>query len=74
MYCVFQLPFIIPVVTLIINIVLTVLGLIQDPVKNGIGVLLVATGFPVYAVFVAWSAPQKTFGSIQGTNFKESFT
>ena len=54
MYLGFQVPLWIPILSIAVLVPLTLLGLAFDPVKNGIGILLVLTSVPVYVVFISW--------------------
>ena len=62
----FQVFLFIPVLTFFISIVLCVLGLYYDPYKNGIGVLLVLSGIPVYLIFVVWRRKPAVFNRTMG--------
>ena len=51
----------VPVITLVLLVCLSVLGLIKDPTNNGIGLGICLLGLPVYLICVKWDRRPRTF-------------
>jgi len=50
-----------PIIYTLVTVYLVVLPLYASPWETGIGLLIILTGVPVYAIFVAWESKPKIF-------------
>uniref|UniRef100_A0A1W7RB58 Y+L amino acid transporter 2 n=1 Tax=Hadrurus spadix TaxID=141984 RepID=A0A1W7RB58_9SCOR len=57
-----------PIIYILASIFITVVPMIAEPVGTGFGVLIIATGVPVYLVFIYWkNKPKVIRNAIDGT-------
>ncbi|KAK2157810.1 hypothetical protein LSH36_184g07053 [Paralvinella palmiformis] len=61
-----KIPLVIPVLCAFILGGLLVLGVYHAPYKNGIALLLVSTGIPVYYLVVVWASKQRKWRDTTG--------
>ncbi|XP_013781356.1 Y+L amino acid transporter 2-like [Limulus polyphemus] len=47
-----------PVIYILASVFITIVPMIADPVGTGFGVLIIATGLPVYLIFIYWKKPK----------------
>ncbi|CAL8089234.1 unnamed protein product [Calicophoron daubneyi] len=59
----FKLPVVIPLIYLIGNICIGGLTVYQAPKESAVSLGLMATGIPIYLIFVAWTRKPRTFRS-----------
>lgn len=50
-----------PYVYIIATIFITIVPMIADPVSTGLGCLIIASGIPVYYLFIAWKSKPRAF-------------
>lgn len=54
-----KVPLIFPIIYILASIFITVVPMMADPVGTGFGALIIATGVPVYFIFVYWENKPK---------------
>ena len=55
MFIFVQVPLIFPIMYILATIVITGLPMIITPIETAIGLAMIASGVPVYFIFVAWT-------------------
>lgn len=48
-----------PIIYLLASIFITVVPMIADPIGTGFGIIIIATGVPVYLLFIYWENKPK---------------
>lgn len=56
-----RVPLVFPITYVLLSIVLVLLPLYSSPTETGFGCLIIATGLPVYVIFIYWENKPKTF-------------
>ena len=64
--CVIQVHISIPILSIIIAVPLMILGIYDDPVKNGLGIIFAVASFPVYWICVLWKNKPRYYFNIKG--------
>ena len=61
-----------PIIYCAFSVFLVVVPLYASPVETGMGCLIIATGIPVYLIFVKWENKPKAFLSFMSQYFMET--
>ena len=59
-----------PVIAAVVLFILIVLGIVREPVKTGVSLLIVFSGVPVYLLGVAWNPKPRTVQNAIGIMYK----
>lgn len=58
-----------PIIYILATVFITIVPMIADPYGTGLGCLIIASGVPVYLIFIAWKNKPKPIASFFGTFF-----
>lgn len=57
-----------PIIYILASIFITIVPMIADPVQTGMGMLIILTGVPVYALFIGWKNKPKFLNDAIGNH------